>query len=334
MTEREEYYSDLPLNVLVCDADRSAAKILTQALSRASPVLKVREVHSIYKAREALDGEGLNAIFIDPISLGLDEASVFIFDIRERLPEIVFVLYIDTAAAEKRRSEFYFGVRQRFSHYFTLDKKTPVAAFTDELAVVLINCQRDLSWRMSRESIARLRREADRLARSAPRKTDSQLLAQVRELLSRLPDTEHLRVGKVRGNTVFLSYRFADKEYVTGLTRLLQQSGFEVVTGSSANTYVSKAVLERIKECEFFLCLMTRDEKKMDGTYTTSPWLLEEKGAALALKKRLVLMVEEGVTGIGGLQGDWQRIHFGAKEFLTAALEAVNQLRSYGGKGE
>ena len=76
---------------------------------------------------------------------------------------------------------------------------------------------------------------------------------------------------------------------------------------------------------------MTRDKQKSDGTWTTSPWLLEEKGAALALRKPIVLMVEEGVDDFGGLQGDWQRIHFGAKGFLTAAVQAVDQLESYAG---
>jgi len=77
---------------------------------------------------------------------------------------------------------------------------------------------------------------------------------------------------------------------------------------------------------------MTRDKEKVDGTFTASPWLLEEKGAALALGKPIVLMVEEGVSDIGGLQGDWQRIYFGSKGFLSAALEAVEQLKSYVGE--
>jgi hypothetical protein len=45
-------------------------------------------------------------------------------------------------------------------------------------------------------------------------------------------------------------------------------------------------------------------------------------------------MVEEGVSDFGGLQGDRQRIHFGAKGFLTAALDAVDQLKSYLGVGD
>lgn len=77
---------------------------------------------------------------------------------------------------------------------------------------------------------------------------------------------------------------------------------------------------------------MTRDKEKSDGTYTTSPWLLEEKGAALAFGKYLVMLVEEGVTDLGGLQGDWQMHHFGAKGFTAAALKAVRQLRSASGR--
>ena len=42
-------------------------------------------------------------------------------------------------------------------------------------------------------------------------------------------------------------------------------------------------------------------------------------------------MVEDGVDDFGGLQGDWQRIHFGPKGFLVAALQAVEQLQSYAG---
>ena len=80
---------------------------------------------------------------------------------------------------------------------------------------------------------------------------------------------------------------------------------------------------------------MTRDQALADGMFTTSAWLIEEKGAAMALRKPLVLMVESGVDAenIGGLQGDWQRIHFEPKEFTVAALRAVEQLAEYAGMG-
>jgi len=187
---------------------------------------------------------------------------------------------------------------------------------------------------MSQMSLERLRQEAERLTEPQSTDAQAQLLVEVRSLISKIAPTMWDEKKDVKKNTVFLSYRFAEEEYIKGLQKLLRQNGFDVVTGQSGNTYISKAILDRIKECEFFLCLMTRHEEKAGGTYTTSPWLLEEKGAAIAFGKPLVLMVEEGVTDIGGLQGDWQRIHFSAKGFLYAALEAVEQLRSYKGGQE
>jgi len=152
------------------------------------------------------------------------------------------------------------------------------------------------------------------------------LATKVSELLGRFPAGTP-RHG-VRANTVFLSCRFADVQYIDGLKALLSDAGFEVVTGDDASGYISQAILERIRDAEFFISLMTRDEQKADGTFTTSPWLLEEKGAALAFGKYLVILIEEGVTDFGGLQGDWQRYHFGAKGFTAAALKAVKQLKS------
>ena len=322
---------EIPLKIVICDADTAAAVTLDQSLRKADGILAVKTVHSVADAEFALKAETFNTIFIDPLSVGLEPATTFVLGIRQSLPEIVFVLYFNKAAAEHQRGEFYRGERRRFSHYYELDKQTPTASFGDELATVVRICRDDLSWRMSAASLQRLKEEATRMARSTPSSEDA-LAQRVEELLARLaPRFENKSGALTKSRRVFLSHRFAEKEYVGGLTQLLEQSGFEVVTGQATNTYISKAVIERIRDCEYFLCLMTQDAKKVDGTFTTSPWLLEEKGVALAIGKPIVLMVEEGVTDFGGLQGDWQRIHFGQKGFLSAALQAVEQLKSYGG---
>ena len=235
------------------------------------------------------------------------------------------------AEAERRRAEFFRGERQRFSHYYSLDKQTPVAAFSEELKASIAQCQSDLSWRLSSSSLRRFRDEAGRLSDSTGPEGRA-LLDAVQDSLSRVASRSNTS-DVTNPRSVFLSYRFAEKEYVGGLAELLQQQGFEVVTGQSSNTYVSRSVIDRIRQSAFFLSLMTCADAKADGTFTTSPWLLEEKGVALAFGKPLVLMVEEGVSDFGGLQGDWQRIHFGAKGFLTATLQAVAQLKSYVGAG-
>ena len=321
------------LRVLVADRD-SATAVLIHELEANPLVSAVEFAASVGEAADRLRDGDFSIIFIDPLSLGLDEASGFIFGTRNDLPYIVFVLFIDMTAAERRRGEFYSGSRTRFLHYFRVDKRAPVAIFRDEVAAALEKCREDLAASgVLQQQFEDIRVQASNLAKSASGSTIpgiQELSAKIDEVLDRLPG--NYVKSNVRANAVFLSCRFADSQYIDGLTGLLVEMGFEVVTGDNASGYISEAILDRIRECEFFISLMTRDKEKADGTYTTSPWLLEEKGAALAFGKHLVLLIEEGVTDFGGLHGDWQRHHFAAKGFTGAALKAVKQLRSYSGK--
>jgi len=137
----------------------------------------------------------------------------------------------------------------------------------------------------------------------------------------------------VEPKSVFVSYRFEEIDYFEGIKKLLTERGLRVMTGERATASISTAIIERIKKAQCFLTMMTKHSRKENGKYTTSSWLIEEKGAALALGKPIILMVEEGVDDIGGLQGDWQRIHFQPKGFINAALQAVEQAASYTGIG-
>jgi len=321
----------IPLRALILDSDAQTSEVLRQALLNVDAADLVKVVNSVDAATEAAREMQFSVIFVDPLGVGLSDASNFIFRTRNEQPEVPFILYVDTEAAEHRRNAFYKGERSRFEHYYHLDKKTPVSSFVDELDVVLKRAVRYFGSRMSYSTLQRIKREAARLSTAQPNREVQDLLLQVQRLSAQISLQLPSEGPATQSNKVFLSHRFAETDYVSGLTQLLTDRGFVVVTGQSTNTYVSQAVISRIKECDFFLCLMTRDSLKDDGTYTTSPWLLEEKGAALALNKRLVLMVEEGVSDFGGLQGDWQRIHFGPKGFLTAAIQAVRQLQSYRG---
>jgi CheY-like chemotaxis protein len=321
------------LRVLVADQDSVVSDVLVHELRANQSLSAVELATSVPEVVTRLHSGTFDIIFIDPLSLGLDEATNFIFSTRDTLPHIVFVLFIDMARAEHRNDDFYSGPRTRFLHYFKLDKRTPVATFRNEIDTALERCLLDMRLMGPvQRQLEDIRIEASNLADSAPEDAAQaihELSAKLDDLLERLPASP----GKtgVRSNSVFLSCRFADSQYVDGLRELLEVAGFEVITGDNASGYISQTILERIREAEFFICLMTRDKEKTDGTYTTSPWLLEEKGAALAFGKYLVLLVEEGVTDYGGLQGDWQRHHFGAKGFTGAALKAVRQLRSASG---
>ncbi len=320
--------SDIPLKVLVCDSNSITSTALVNLLNKHEAVVSVDSVNDISGAQQRLRANDINTIFIDPLEPNLDAATEFIFSVRKSLPEIVFTLYMEVATTEAKRKVFYYGKRMRFNHYYKLDKAVPVQSFPDEIDSVIRTCQADLSWRLSRESLSRLTEQRKHKADAGQEQPDD--LKEVQELVALVSAPRHPIPEK---NTVFLSYRFSETEYSEGLIPLLEDRGFKVVTGKRSNTYISRAIIDRISNCEYFLCLMTCDKEKTDGTFTTSPWLLEEKGVALALGKQLVLMIEEGVNDFGGLQGDWQRIHFGPKGFLKAALQAAQQLASYSGRG-
>ncbi len=327
--------NNIPLKVLIVDADQRASGILEEALTRLKQsVILVECAHSLEAAQKRLLEGGINAVYIDPLSLGLDDASEFVFMIRRSYRSIVFVLYTDLGQAEANRAHFYRGERRRFSHYFKLNKRTPITVFDDEVGATVRQCQGDLSLTLTSERITELQGELSGIERHTSAKEVSvplEILERIQQQLDELKTEKARQASTETEKSVFLSYRFAEEDYVQGLSALLEKDGFSVITGQDTNTYISRAILDRIRSCQFFLCLMTKaeDDEKADGTFGTSAWLLEEKGAALAFGKKIVLMVEEGVTGIGGLQGDWQRIHFTPKGFTTAALKAVKQLKSY-----
>lgn len=323
---------DVPLAVLICDEDEEARSSLETALRHEPYIEGVRSASTMEEARQLV--RGANTIFIDPLSMGLEESTAFVLEVQLAFPEISVILYLDASIAERNRKEFFRGERSMFFQYRTLDKKTPAAIFDEELRAVLEACRKKLRWRRSEARVKMALQQAEELQSaetpSSPT-VGTSLIQAAHEAVAELSHQASIARAKPSSRSVFVSYRFADKKLAEGLVQLLERNHFKVFKGDSLNTYVSQGVLERIKKCEFFLSLMTRDAEKKDGTYTTSSWVLEEKGAALALGKRPVLMVQAGVTEPGGLHGDWQLITFTLEDFIQAAYQAVDQLNSYCG---
>lgn len=323
---------DVPLSVLICDEDEGTRFALAAAIQREPDIEEVLSVSTLAGALHHL--RAVNTIFIDPLSTGLETATAFIFEIRQSYPEINVVLYLDAAIAERNRKEFFRDERNVFFQYRTLDKKTPSSIFQEEVGAVLKTCRRQLTWRMSEASVKKalqMAEEQQATEKPSEQRVPSGLIKTAYAGVEELSQRAGIVAEPQRTKSVFLSYRLADQTMVDGFVELLEQNGFTVYTGASLSTYVHQGILERIRKCEFFLCLMTRDEEKKDGTYTASAWVLEEKGAALALGKRPVLMVQKGVSQPGGLHGDWQLIEFTLEDFLKAALKAVGQLKAYSG---
>ena len=74
----------------------------------------------------------------------------------------------------------------------------------------------------------------------------------------------------------------------------------------------------------FLSAFSPRRDKTGDDAFSTSPWLIEEKAAAIQAGKQL-LFVEEGVEhAIGGLQGDYEYIRFNRNDLADALIKAMD----------
>src|SRR4051794_25123582 len=132
----------------------------------------------------------------------------------------------------------------------------------------------------------------------------------------------------VREATAFVAHSFAeeDRQVVERVSQFLSKLGVTCDSGQRAEPRsVSEKVLERLLAAELFVGVFTRRDQKPDGTYSTSPWLIEEKAAAIHAGKRLLLFVEAGVEKeIGGLQGDYEYIGFNRADLADALIRAMD----------
>jgi hypothetical protein len=317
-------FRDIRLQVLILDGDSSSATRLREALNRHPGVESVICSSSVSDTPSLLARHQFNTVFVDPLSGNLVDTSDFIFETRKAYPDIVFCLYFDPAAVQERVAEFYYGQRVRFRHYYTLNKNVDPQLLGQDVDVLVREMQNFLAFNAAQAEIQRL---MNKLTASGSSMELSRLKALLHHSRGKRPDAR-----EVERNAVFVAHQKHDQQYVDALSTMLKKDGFSPRDGFGVTGYVGSGVLDEIRSCEFFLALMTKGARKESGGYTTSPWLLEEKGAALAFGRKLVLMVQEGVEDFGNLQGDWQRIHFKPKSFADAAREAVRHLRALQGQ--
>jgi hypothetical protein len=116
----------------------------------------------------------------------------------------------------------------------------------------------------------------------------------------------------------FLGHSFAarDEPVVTYVKQSLRTLGFTVTTGERPQASgVAKKVRARIDACDIFVALLTHRHRIDDERWTTSPWVIEEKGYAFGRQPRrpIVLLVEKGIAApdeTGGIGGDLEYIPF------------------------
>ncbi len=121
------------------------------------------------------------------------------------------------------------------------------------------------------------------------------------------------------------SFNVDDRTLVALLGRLLSAYGIQMVTGEKPSAdSVSEKVKARIETAEGFLGLYSRREKiARRKAWTTSAWVIDEKAYALAKGKKLILLKEQGVESIGGLQGDYEYLEFNRPDTADLIVRIV-----------
>lgn len=135
----------------------------------------------------------------------------------------------------------------------------------------------------------------------------------------------------LESKTIFLAYSYKqeDEEFISGFKDLLEDKGWHIIDGKADQFgSVSDAILKKIEVVDYFMVIMTKRDEKENGLFKTSSWLIEEKGAALAFNKKVILIIEDGVddSDIGGLHGDIQRFRFTRNNFLHIAMNIIRIL--------
>ena len=103
---------------------------------------------------------------------------------------------------------------------------------------------------------------------------------------------------------------------------------FIVATQAVAQSEPDTSVLKQKKLIEaqhvFVGIFGRRDKLAKKAEWTTSPWVIDEKAYALGRSKRLVLLKEEGVSSIGGLQGDYEFVEFSRERLDKLVLDILD----------
>jgi hypothetical protein len=85
-------------------------------------------------------------------------------------------------------------------------------------------------------------------------------------------------------------------------------------------------ILRKIRLARFFICILTRRAKLHDGHFASSVWLYQETGAAVALGKKPLILVEDGLDEhyAGELQKNYEYIPF-SRASLTDSFGQVGR---------
>lgn len=131
---------DMSLRALICDPEKSSRSRFSDFLSQIPMVEQSTAVGSTADLPDLLAAKKINVLFIDPFTSELNATSKLIFRIRQDFPQVIVCLLIRPGEVRRRTAEFYDGERERFGHYFKLNKDLPDDSFQEDAYLMLSHC--------------------------------------------------------------------------------------------------------------------------------------------------------------------------------------------------
>jgi hypothetical protein len=127
--------------------------------------------------------------------------------------------------------------------------------------------------------------------------------------------------------TAFVGHSFseADLPFVHAITETLQALGVATLTGERPKAdRISEKVKRMIDTQYIFVGIFTRRDK-LEGrnAWTTSAWVVDEKAYAYGKGRKLILLKEEDVDSIGGIQGDYEFLPFTRENFHEVIVKLI-----------
>lgn len=129
------------------------------------------------------------------------------------------------------------------------------------------------------------------------------------------------------------SFKEEDKDIVERIKKFIQSSSFECITGEKSEILsVSQKVQERIKKCDIFIGIFTREKPlqhcffQKPTAYTTSAWVIQESGYAIAQCKNVIFLFEDKVLTRLGLQSDSEYLVFDRNKPLDNMFIKLNEM--------
>lgn len=127
------------------------------------------------------------------------------------------------------------------------------------------------------------------------------------------------------------SFKKEDREVVNKILDFIRSYGFECLTGErSEDMSVSQKVKTRIEKCDLFIAIFTREKKISkffrQPQYSTSSWVIQESGYAIAKCTHTIFLFEEQVDTRLGLQSDLEYITFDRNKSLENTFKKLSEM--------